>query len=286
MIVVTGANGKLGQHVIRGLLDRVPAREIVAAVRNPEKAGDLRALGIQLRHADYDRPETLATAFHGAEKLLLISSNELGRRVPQQQAVVQAAKLAEVGLLAYTSILRADTSTLALASDHKETEESIRRSGLPFVFLRNGWYLENHTDQIGPAIEHGALLGAAGNGNFASAARSDYAAAAVAVLTEPGHENKTYELAGDTAYTLTELAAEISRGAGKPVLYRNLPQAEYAGALAGFGLPTHFANILADADACAANGQLDSSSADLHTLIRRPTLPMAQAVSTALAATR
>lgn len=281
MIVITGAAGKLGRQVIEGLLEKAPAAEIIAAVRNPDKAGDLAALGIQVRQADYAQPETLRSALAGAEKVLLISSSEVGRRIPQHQAVIDAAKSAGVKLLVYTSILRADSSSLALASEHKATEENIRASGLPFVFLRNGWYFENHTEQLGPAVQHGAILGGAGEGRFASAARSDYAAA-VAVLASPGHENKVYELAGDSSFTLSALAAAVSQQAGKPVMYHDLPAQEYQKALMGFGLPADFAAILADADLGAARGELDSASGDLRTLIGRPTVTLTEAVKAAL----
>ncbi len=281
MIVITGASGKLGRQVIEKLLETVPAAEIIAAVRNPEKAGDLAALGIQVRQADYSKPETLRSAFAGADKVLLISSNEVGQRIPQHQAVIEAAKSAGVKLLAYTSVLRADSSSFALVAEHKATEENIRASGLPFVFLRNGWYFENHTDQLGPAVQHGAILGAAGEGRFASAARSDYAAAAAAVLTGSGHENKIYELAGDTSFTLAELAAAVSKQAGKPVSYRDSAQ-DFQNALLGFGLPAELAADLVDADLGAARGELDSASGDLRTLIGKPTVTLADAVKAAL----
>ena len=282
MIIVTGATGKLGGHVIAGLLEKVPAAEIVAAVRSPEKAEDLRRLGVQVRRADYAQPETLRSAFVGADKVLLISSTEVNGRISQHQAVIDAAKSAGARLLAYTSILRADTSTLALAAEHKATEENIRASGLPFVFLRNGWYLENQTEQLGPVLQHGVLLGAAGDGRFASAARSDYAAAAAAVLTGSGHENKIYELAGDTSFTLSELAAEVSKQSGKPVAYNNLPPEDYKNLLVGVGLPAALAALLADADSGAARGELDSASRDLHSLIGRPTVTLQDAVTAAL----
>jgi len=286
MIVVTGATGKLGRLVIAGLLEKIPPAQIVAAVRTPEKAADLAALGIQVRRADYSQPETLRPAFAGADKVLLISSSDLttgsDARAVQHQAVIEAATGAGARLLAYTSILRADTSTLALAKVHKATEESIRASGLPFVFLRNGWYLENQTEALGPAVQHGAILGAAGEGRFASAARSDYAAAAVSVLTAPGHENKAYELAGDSPYALSELAAEVSKQVGKPVAYSNLPPEDYQSALESFGLPAALAGLLVDAEMGAARGELDGSSHDLRALTGRPTVTLADAVAAAL----
>jgi NAD(P)H dehydrogenase (quinone) len=283
MIVVTGATGKLGQHVIEGLLNSVPPAGIVAAVRTPEKAADMAAKGVQVRQADYFQPQSLHTAFAGADSLLLISSSDLQDRVSQHKAAIDAAKNTRVKLIAYTSLLRADTSTIAtLAADHKATEEYLRASGVPFVILRNGWYLENHTEALGPALEHGAILGSANNGRFASAARADYAAAAVAVLTGTGHANKVYELGGDNPYTLTELAAEVSSQAGKPVTYQNLPAAGYEGALRGFGLPQVVAHMIADADRAAGEGELDNPGSDLRTLIGRPTTTLTAAVAAAL----
>ena len=284
MIVVTGATGKLGRHVIEGLLKSVPPAEIVAAVRTPEKAADLTAKGVQIRQADYFQPESLRTAFAGADAVLLISSSELRDRVSQHKNVVDAAKSAGVKLIAYTSLLRADTSTNSvLAPDHKATEEYLRASGVPFVILRNGWYLENHTEALGPALAHGAILGAAKDGRFAAAARADYAAAAVAVLTGAGYEKKVYELGGDVPYTLAELAAEVSKQAGKHVVYQDLPEAGYEKTLAGFGLPQVIAHMLADSDRAASEGELDNAGSDLRTLIGRPTTTLAAAVSAALA---
>ena len=219
MIVVTGATGHLGRLVVEGLLRKVPAREITAAVRSPEKARDLAARGVAVRQADYARPETLQAALAGADQVLLVSSSEVGQRAPQHAAVIEAARRARVRLLAYTSCLRAETSKLGLAAEHKATEAAIRASGLPWVFFRNGWYLENYTESLGPALQHGAIMGCADGGRIAAASRADYAEAAVAVLSGAGHEGKAYELAGDAPFTMTELAAEVSRQAGKPIAY-------------------------------------------------------------------
>ena len=199
MIVVTGATGHLGRLVVESLLEKVSSREIAAVVRDPDKAKDLAARGIEVRRGDYSKPETLRTALAGAHKLLLISTSEVGpRRTPQHAAVVHAAKAVGVKLLAYTSLLRAETSKLALAAEHKATEAEIRASGLPYVFLRNGWYFENYTENLAPALEHGAIVGSANGGRIAAAARADYAEAAVAVLTGTV-EKQVYELAGDAS---------------------------------------------------------------------------------------
>ena len=282
MIVITGATGKLGRHVLGGLLAKLPATQIVAAVRSAGKAADLADMGVQVREADYNRPETLRTAFAGAEKVLLISGTEIGQRVAQHGAVIAAAKAAGVKLLAYTSLLRADSSSLLLAREHKPTEEILRASGVPFVLLRNGWYLENHTEQLRPALEHGAVPGAAGEGRFAAASRADYAAAAVAVLTGAGFEGRTLELAGDSSYTLRGLAAEVARQAERPVAYRNLTVPEYQAMLESAGLPASLAEVLADSDRGAAKGELDSDSRELHELIGRPTTSLREAVGAAL----
>lgn len=271
MIVVTGANGQLGQLVIQSLLRSVPASHIVAAVRQPAKAGALAALGVQVREADYNRPDTLDAAFAGADKVLLISSSEVGQRQPQHQNVIDAAVRAGVKLLAYTSLLKADTSPLGLAAEHLATERALKASGLPHVLLRNGWYTENYLASVPAALAHGALIGSAGEGRIASAARADYADAAAAVLTQPDQAGKVYELAGDDAYTLSQLAAQLSQVTGKTVPYVNLPEADFKGALLQAGLPEPIAELLANSDTGAAQGGLYDAGGQLGRLIGRPT---------------
>lgn len=275
MIVVTGATGELGRLVVEQLLEKVPAGRIAVAVRNLEKAADFAARGVEVREADYNRPETLREAFKGADKVLLISGSEVGSRVAQHSAVVDAAKEAGVVLLAYTSAPHADTTPMLLAGEHKATEEYILASGLPYTFLRNGWYNENYLQSAGLGVEHGAIAGSAGEGRVASAARADYAAAAVAVLTGEGHENKIYELFGDVSWSLPELAAEVSAISGKEVVYQDLPVEQYTQVLIGAGLPEQFAAILADVDQAVAAGWLAKKSDDLQALIGRPTTPIA-----------
>ena len=282
-IAVTGASGHLGRLVVESLLERgVPAGRIVAAARRPEKASALAARGVEVRAADYARPETLDAALAGVGRLLLVSSNEVGQRFAQHRNVIEAAVRAGVELVAYTGILKAPTSGLILAGEHKATEEAIRDSGLPFVFLRNGWYTENYDASIRQAVEHGAILGSAGDGRVSAAARADYAAAAAAVLTEAGHENRAYELGGDEAFTLAELAAEVSRQSGREVVYRDLPPEAYAEALASFGVPADFARVLADSDLGISRGELHTDSGDLRRLAGRPTVTLAEAVAAAL----
>ncbi len=279
MIVVTGATGQLGHLVINALLKKVPASGIVAAVRNVEKAVEIAALGVEVRYADYNLPATWDDALKGAEKVLLISSSEIGQRARQHRAVIDAAKRSDVKLLAYTSVLHADTSPLGLAAEHKETEAALRASHVPFVLLRHGWYTENYTAGIPGALAHGAVYGCAGNGRISSATRADYAEADVAVLTAENQAGKVYELAGDTAYTLTELAAEISRQSGKDIKYVNLPEAEYKNVLLKAGLPEPVAALLSDSDTGVSKGGLFDNSRQLSKLIGRPTTPLATAVA-------
>jgi len=286
MIVVTGATGKLGRLVVEGLLKKVPAREIAVAVRSPEKAKDLAVRGVEIRPADYSRPETLAKAFAGAEKVLLVSSSEVGQRAPQHLAVIDAAKRAGVRLLAYTSILHGEASRLALAVEHQATEAALRESGLAWVFLRNGWYVENYTEHLDPALQHGAFVGSAGAGRIAAATRADFAEAAVTVLTGLGHEKKAYELAGDRPFTMAELAAEVARQVGRTIVYTDLPPEQYKAILTGAGVPGPYADLLVDSDLCIARGELDDASGDLRRLIGRPTTPLADAVAAALGRSR
>jgi NAD(P)H dehydrogenase (quinone) len=282
-ILVTGASGQLGRLVIQHLLKTVPATQIVAAMRDPAAGAAFAAEGVRVVGADYNRPETLDTAFTGIDRVLLISSNALGQRVAQHRNVIAAAQRAGVKLLAYTSVLRADTSALGVAEEHRQTESALRESGVPFVLLRNGWYNENYTASIPAALAHNALLGSAGDGRISSASRADYAAAAAAVLASTEDQaGRSYELAGDAAYTLSQFAAEVSKQAGKPVAWMNLPEADYKAALIGAGLPGELAELLANSDAAAANGALFDDGRALGRLIGRPTTPFAQTIAAAL----
>ena len=253
MVAVTGATGHLGRLVIDELLKTTQANNLIAAVRTPAKAAGLADLGVQVREADYSRPETLATACDGASKLLLISGNELGKREAQHKAVIDAAKVAGVPFVAYTSLLHCDISPLALTQEHLATEQYLAASGLNYSLLRNGWYFENQTAAIPMALQKGAFVGASGEGRIAAASRSDYAAAAAAVLTSEAYGNSVLELAGDEPYTRAELAAEVSKQTGKAVSYLNLSDTEYAQILSGF-LPEVYAHVIADAETHAAQG--------------------------------
>ncbi|WP_432832338.1 SDR family oxidoreductase [Dactylosporangium sp. CA-092794] len=260
-ITVTGATGHLGKLI----LSELKGHDVIAVARRPE------AIEGTARFGDYDQPESLAPAFEGTDTLVFISGSEVGKRIAQHRAIVDAAVAAKVGRIVYTSITHADTNPGPLAPEHKATEDYIVASGLPYTFLRNNWYLENYTENLAGALEHGALLGSAGNGRVAAATRADFAAATAVVASTDGHEGKIYELGGDEAFTLTELAAAVSERFGKPVVYRDLPVEEYAKTLESFGVPGPFAQALAHSDAAIAQGALDVVTGDLSRLVGRPT---------------
>ena len=278
-IAVTGATGQLGRLVIEKLKQLVQPSRIIALARTPAKAADL---GITVREAIYDQPETLAKAFAGVDRLLLISSSEVGQRVPQHRNVIEAAKAANVGQVVYTSLLHADVSPLSLANEHLATESLLFASGLPFAVLRNGWYSENYQGPIIAALNSGALIGSAQDGKISAAARRDFAEAAAVVLTSDGHAGKTYELAGDEAFTLSELAAEISRQSGRDIPYQDLPESEYATALRRSGMPEAVATMLAGAHVAVAKGALFNDERQLSALIGHGTIPITAIVSQAL----
>jgi len=283
IIAITGATGPFGRAVIDDLLGRgAPAADIIAAVREPGRAADLAERGLQVRQADYDRPETLTAAFLGADRLLMISSNEVGRRVAQHRNVIDAAVANDVRQIAYTSMIHADTSGIPLAAEHKATEAMIRVTRIPFAFLRNSWYLENYTARLTPVLDSGVVLGAAGDGRVAAATRPDFAAAAASVLAGSGTGDAVYELGGDHPFTLAELAAEISRQSGRQVVYRNLPPDEYARTLVASGHPEGYATALAAADVGLSRGELTTDSGDLTRLAGRPTTTLADAVAAGL----
>ena len=281
-IAITGATGQLGSIVIEKLLLQTEANNIVALVRNPAKAAHLTAQNIEVREFDYDRPETLVPALSGIDKLLLISANEVGRRTPQHKAVIDAAKVAGVPYLAYTSLLRADTSPLGLAQEHRETEKLIQDSGLRYTFLRNNWYSENYLAGVAHTIEIGTLFGAAQDGRISSASRIDYAEAAAKVLTSTGHDNQTYELAGSQSFSLSELATLIGQVASKNINYQNLSAEEYTQALTQAGLPAGLVEVIVDADIQTIQGAMYSDSQDLEQLIGRKTTNIQYAIEAAL----
>jgi NAD(P)H dehydrogenase (quinone) len=280
--VVTAASGQLGRLAVAALVERTGADSVAAVVRDPAKASALFPEGVAIRQGDYTRPETLDAAFSGAERVLLISSNALGERVAQHRNAIEAAQRVGIKRLAYTSVLHADVSRLALAEEHRRTEALIAASGLPHTLLRNGWYTENYAASIPPALQHGAFIGAAQDGRIASAARGDYAlAAAVALLNDEGAK-VVHELAGDDSYTLAEFAAELSRQSGRTIPYVDLPEAEFLAALKTAGLPEALAGLLADSDAAAAQGALFDDARQLSRLIGRATTPFDATIADAL----
>lgn len=281
--LVTGASGQLGARVLKALDGRLAREDTAVLVRKPEDRDRLAAEGYDARLGDYTDPAALKAAFDGIERLLLISSSEVGSRLPQHRNVIDAAKAAGVGFVAYTSILAADRSPMKLAAEHKATEEALSASGLAHTFLRNGWYSENLLASLPQDLETGQHFGAAAGGKLATAPRTDFAEAAAIVLTGAGHEGATYELAGDTGVTLSDFAGKLSALSGTPVAYIDMPQAAYAEALAGTGLPAPLAEVLADSDARAGEGWLMNSSGDLSRLIGRPTTPIDDTIKAALA---
>lgn len=274
-IAVTGATGQLGRLAIAALKDR--GAKPIALARSPDRAADL---GVEVRAFDYKAADP--ASLRGVEVLVLISSNDFDDRAGQHRKAIAAAKTAGVGRIVYTSILRGAGNPMILAVDHVATEAALQEGGIPHTILRNGWYTENFTGALAAAVQHGAILGAAGEGRVSSAARRDYAEAIAEVAMDASHVGKVHELAGDTAHTGAELAAAVTQAAGKPVAYVSLPQADYAKALEGFGLPAGFAAVLADSDARAAEGALYDESRTLSRLIGRPTTPMAETVAAAL----
>jgi NAD(P)H dehydrogenase (quinone) len=278
-IVITGATGHFGRLVVEALLEsNVPPAEIIAGGRDLAKLSDLADRGVHVRRLDYDDPETLRAAFADADKVLLVSGSEVGQRIPQHRNAIVAAKEAGVELIAYTSIANADTTGMALAAEHQATEQLLRESGIPFVLLRNGWYLENYTAQLGSFLEHGAVLGSAGEGQVSAASRADYAGAAAAVLVGEDQAGKVYELGGDQSFTMGELAQAVSAATGVEVSYQDLPAEDYTQVLTGAGLPQPYAEILADSDLGISRGDLHVSTGHLSALIGRPTSSMRESV--------
>jgi NAD(P)H dehydrogenase (quinone) len=281
-IVVTAATGHLGSLVVDELLQRVPADQVVAVARNAEKAAPIADRGVEVRIADYNDADALAKAFGAGDTVLLISGLE-PNRLDQHKAVIAAAKDAGVARIAYTSVLGGPEADFDLAADHRATEQAILDSGLPYTFLRNGWYHENYTENLAPVLEHGAVTASAGEGRIASASRADYAAAAVAVLTGEGHENKAYELSGDVAWSLAEYAAELSKQTGRTIAYNAVTPEQNREILLGAGLPAPFADILVGVDTAIEQGLLAGTGGDLSRLTGRPTTPLADAIKAALA---
>lgn len=282
MYAVTGATGQFGRLAIASLLRRVDAGEVVALARDPAKALDLERLGVTVRAFDYDAPERLSASLEGVTRLLLVSSDTPDRRIAQHKAVIDAAARAGLEVIVYTSIIHADTNPMSLAESHRETERMIAASGLSHAILRNSWYIENYLIGAEAAIAHGVLLGSTGKGLISAATRADYAEAAAVILTGASEPARVYELAGDEAFTLSDVAEVLSEAAGRTVQYRDLPEPEYREALIGAGVPAGFAAALAEYSAKAAGDILADRSRTLSRLIGRPTGTMRETILRAL----
>lgn len=287
-VAVTAASGHLGRLAVLALLERgAEPSSVVATARDLSKVQDLADLGVDVRRASYDDPASLVAAFTGVERLLFVSGSEVGHRLEQHSNVVDAAKQAGVSLVAYTSAPHAATATYLLATDHRDTEAYLAASGVPFTFLRNSWYFENYTENLGPVLATGSVYGAAGTGAVSAAARRDYAEAGAAVLLAADvaeHAGKVYELGGDEGMTLSDYAAAVAEATGREIGYVDLPVADFRAALESAGLPAPVAEILSDADAGIARGELFDDSRALSTLIGRPTTPLADILVPAVAA--
>jgi NAD(P)H dehydrogenase (quinone) len=280
---VTGASGQFGRLAVSGLIESgVAPGDIVAIVRTPSKVADLAAQGVQVRTADYSDPSTLASALAGVDDLLLVSGSEVGQRVAQHVNVIDAAKAAGVSRIVYTSAPRADTSELVLAPEHKATEEALRASGITFTILRNGWYIENYLGQLDQYAAAGEIVGAAGDGLVSGATRADFAAAAVAALTQPGHENAVYELGGAPAFTMTDLAAALSEATGTTIVYRDVTPDENTAILESVGLDAGTAGFVTALDVATKRGDLYIETGDLQRLLGRDSTPLAEAVAAAV----
>lgn len=276
-VLVTGASGQLGRLVVDALLDRgVSASDIRAGARRPAELAAFAERGVQTVALDYDDPASVADAVAGAERVLLISGSEVGRRVPQHQTVIDAAAAAGVAHLVYTSAPHADTSALVLAPEHKATESAIAASGIPATILRNNWYTENYLGTLEQARATGVVASSTGAGRVASASRRDFAEAAAVVLTSEGHAGAVYELGGDVAWDFAELAAAIGEVLGREVAYVAQTPEEQAAALTDAGLDAGTVGFLVALDGNIRDGLLGEVTGELSRLIGRPTTPLVE----------
>ena len=278
---VAGATGQLGQLVLGELLELVDAGDVVAIGRDPSKLADFAAKGVDVRAADYDAPETLDAALAGVDRLLLISGSALGQRPRQHAAVIDAAKAAGVGYIAYTSILDAPTTPIKLGGEHRATEDSLAASGIAHDLLRNGWYNENFFMALPLQIEAGVITGAQGEGRISSVSRADLAAGAAHVLVH-GKGGETYDFAGDESWTMADFAAEVSRQTGREVRFESMGEAEYAASLIELGMPEHYAEVVSNSAYSTSLGALENNSRTLSKLTGRPTTPIADTIAVML----
>lgn len=278
-MLVTGATGKLGTKVVETLLKTVPASQLAVSVRNPEKAEGLRARGVEVRQGDFDRPETLDSAFAGIERLLLISADgDNETRIRQHTDAVAAAERAGVKFIAYTSLGNASESTMFLAPPHVATEEAILKTGIPYSFLRNNWYLENEISSIQGVLAGSPWVTSAGSGKVGWALQQDYAEAAAAVLAGNGHENTVYELSGKLM-TQEELASALSTVLGKEVPVQQVDDATYTDIMKGAGVPEFIIPFLVEIQKGIREGALEIESNDFEKLLGRPVTPISEALA-------
>ncbi|ASS93116.1 SDR family oxidoreductase [Peribacillus simplex] len=278
-ILVTGATGKLGSKVVETLLKTVPASQLAVSVRNLEKAEDLRARGVEVRHGDFDQPKTLDSAFSGIDRLLIISTVGDDETVIRQHSnAVAAAQRNQVKFIAYTSVTNASESNLFLASAHRAREEAILKTGIPYSFLRNNWYLENEIGSIQGVMAGAPWITSAGTGKVGWALQQDYAEAAANVLTGSGHENTVYELSGKLM-TQEELTSALGTVLGKEVPVQQVDDATYTDIMKGVEVPETYISMLVNMQKGIRDGELEIARNDLEILLGRPSTPINKALS-------
>lgn len=278
---VTGATGQLGALALDHLLGKVDAANVVAIARNPAKLASYAAKGVVVRQGDFDDVASMEQALAGVDRLLLVSGSALGERPRQHGNVIDAAKAAGVSFIAYTSILNAQETPIKLGAEHAASEDKLAASGIPHALLRNGWYNENYVGNLAYQVQAGVITGAQGNGRISSASRADLAEGAAQVLLN-GKAGEVYNLAGDESWTLSDFAAEVSRQAGKQVVYEDMTEADFAASLLAAGLPAHYAPVFANSAYATSLGALQNDERTLSRLIGRPTTPIAQTIAAAL----
>jgi NAD(P)H dehydrogenase (quinone) len=275
MILVTGATGNLGKAVIKNLLKKLPANQIAALARDMNKVEELKAQNVDIRMGDYNDAASLNRAMQGAEKLLFISSNDVITRLGQHRNVVDAAKKANIKHILYTSaaMKNIETSPLKSAMEaHFKTEDFIKESGLNYTILRNTLYADNITMFIGEKAVETGIFFPAGKGKVAYATRADLAEATAAILTSPGHENKTYILTGPQGYSFNDIASELSALAGKTVAYIDEDPATFADMLKKSGLPEQAVSFISAFGAAIKHNDFDIVDPALENLLgRKPT---------------
>ena len=269
--LITGANGKLGRQVTQLLLDAQKHGDwtgtVIAASRDPSKLADLATAGAETRHADFDDPASLADAFKGVDRLLLISTDSLGsgQRLAQHTAAVAAAKTAGVGHIVYTSMPKPETSAVTFAGDHMGTENTIKATGIPYTILRNSWYQENLFMGLPQALKSGQWYSSAGNGRIAYIAHADCTRAAAAALIK-APVNQTFTLTGPELFTPQQVAALAAEATGKPLAVIEVTDEQLAEGMTHAGLPEALIPMLVSFDTNTRQGGLDVLTGDVEAL--------------------